>query len=238
MTIYRITFGKRSPSPDMDCDIQLPRIHCDKCRRTWQDGMYQYPAFKFPFLSEKIFSAENIVSVPEFKKIEARIQKAAGRPVILVPGASIGELSGTTVIAKLPDFTWGTIIYPQISLKARDTLAEAGIELLTATCTMLYRGKRLITHLAIQAEPVPLLPSEWLSVFQIRHCPRCNDYDVTYPRPKSLPKYEIPRGAWPKGQHLVTMLETLDLLATEHFRETVLLQNLQGLEFIEAGRLV
>ena len=238
MILYQVTFTKRGPAPDLGCDIHLPQVNCDKCGKTWQDGLYHYPAFKFPLFKESIFSAKNIVSVPDFKKREARIQKAAGRPVIMVPGASVGELSGTTVTANLQDFTWGTIVYPQISVKARDALAEAGIELLTTTCTIQYRNRRIATHLAIQAEPVPLLPPESLPVFQIYHCERCNDYDVRYPRPDLRAAYEIPMKFWPMGQHLVTMLETLDLIATEEFRDKVLSLNLKGLVFVKCGRLV
>jgi hypothetical protein len=175
--------------------------------------MIEYPAFKFDFLNHDEFNYKRVLSVVEFDKVRQRIVRAAGRPVMVIPGGSIGELSGSSARAKLNDFAWGRVLVPQISKRARDLLASEGINLLTAECTIRCRGKNLDSHLAIQVALAELMTEENLSRFKIYHCPRCGNYQSPpKPDPVVPEGYVIRRSAWPAGQHLVQMAETLKVL--------------------------
>src|SRR5690242_16209588 len=157
MKAFRITWSvNEGTTVDLGYDYNLPRVECLECEpqwKSWGDGVIEYPAFKFEFLNKKEFTFKRVVSVAEFKRIQNKIEMAAGRPVMVIPGASIGELSGTSAKTRLNDFAWGRITVPQISKWARDLLVSEGINLLTAECTIRCRGRKLDSHLAIQVEP-------------------------------------------------------------------------------------
>jgi hypothetical protein len=175
----------------------------------------------------------------EFKKLRERIARAAGRRVIVEPGAGIGELEGTATSTKLDDFTWGRVVLPEMSRQTRDILADDGIELLTADCSISCRGKTIETQLAVQFEPVELLTEESLERHKIFHCPRCGNYQAPLrPAPVVPEGYVIKRSAWPKGGHLVQVRETSDIIASEEFMEAVKKHSLTGIVFKECGQFV
>ena len=200
--------------------------------------MFQYPAFQFDFLNRREFDFKRVVSVPEFQAVSERFRAAAGRPVLMVPGASVGVLSGRTSTRRLDDFAWGTLLYPQIERKTRERLSATGVELLTAEADIRCGGKRLDTHLAIQAEPAALLTEESLGKFQITHCPTCGDYSSPRKKPVVPEGYQIRRSEWPDGMHLVTLAETLDVLASPEFMAAVQKLSLTGIGFAECGEYV
>lgn len=227
---------------DMGYDYHLPRIECLQCTpewKSWGNGMFEYPAFKFDFLNRREFTYKRVVNLAEFERIRQRIIQAAGRDVAVIPGTSIGEMSGTSARKDLNDFVWGRITVPQISKRARELLANEGIDLLTTECTIRYRRRKLDSHLAIQVEPVALMTAESLARFQIKHCPRCGNYrSPLMPAPVVPEGYAIMRSHWPAGQHLVQMWETLSVLASEAFMEAVRKHNLTGITFKECGNYV
>src|SRR5437660_2103809 len=243
MKVFRINWAVNEGTVvDLGYDYDLPQVECLECEPEWMNwgqGMIEYPAFKFDFLNDTEFNFDRVVSVAAFDQIRQRIVRAAGRPVNVIPGASIGELYGTSFRSKLNDFVWGRIFVPQISKRARDLLACEGINLLTAECSIRCRGKKLDSHLAMQVEPMALMTEESLSRFKIYHCPRCGNYKHP-PKPDPIvPEgYLIGRSAWPAGQHLVQMAETLNVLASNEFIEVVKKRNLTGLIFEECGRFV
>jgi hypothetical protein len=243
MKVFRIKWAvNQGTTVDLGYDYHLPFVQCLECSpewKNWGSGMFEYPAFKFDFLNHEEFTDDRVVSVAEFHQIRRRIVLAAGRPVLIIPGASIGELSGTSATEKLNDFAWGRITVPQVSKRARDWLANEGINLLTAECSIRCRGKTLDSHLAIQVEPVPLMTEESLAKFRIHHCPRCGNYKgPLQPGPVVPGGYMLSRSAWPVGQHLVQMVETLDVIASEEFMEAVRRHHLTGIAFEECGRLI
>jgi len=83
---------------DLSYDYNLPRVECLECTPDWKywgDGDFEYPAFDFEFLNPEEFPFRRVVSVAEFGRYQERIARAAGRRVTIIPGASIGRLSGT-----------------------------------------------------------------------------------------------------------------------------------------------
>src|ERR1043166_2077275 len=125
--------GKARRSPDLGCDLHLPQVRCSVCGETW-GSVYAYPGFNFDFLNPKEFNWERTLSTEEFQRqIRERIQRSVGRSVMVVPGAGVGPLTGTSAFAKFDDvFVWGTILCPQISKVAEKILASEGVQLLTA----------------------------------------------------------------------------------------------------------
>lgn len=245
MKAYKIEWAdvKQRRMVDMTCRFNLPRVECPICCpewKNWGDGLFEYPAFKFSFLNEQEFTDRRVLSLDEFSDIRLKIQNAAGRPVNIIPGASIGELSGTTISTKLEDFIWGRLIVPQISKRAKDILASESIDLFTTECSIQFRGRQLTSHLAVQVEPVPLMTEESLARHKIFHCPRCGNFVSPSPRlsPIISEGYLIKKSNWPKDQHLVQMQETLHILASEKFIETVKRYKLSGITFEECGLLV
>ena len=241
MKAFKIASAKSPADYDFGDEFELPRIHCHDCNQTWGDCMVEYPAFNFDFLNKKEFNYERVVSLDGFDQIKERFVKAVGRPINLIPGASIGPLVGKTQTKKLDDFIWGSLLYPQISRKALEILAKEGIHLQTAAFLMKYRSKPLDTHVAIHTEPVSLLTEENLEELGYTHCPTCNDFNP--PLPTGLPRvesttYKIRRDLWPEGQHLVFMQETNNILASDAFMAAVKRHQLAGLTFTECGEYV
>ena len=243
MTAYKInpTPEQRLGAVDLGYRYHLPQVECSLCTGQWKhwgNGDFEYPAFKFGLLNDREFNFCRVVTVAEFEKICARIIRAAGRPVMLIPGASIGELAGTSSATKLPDFVWGRVTVPQISRRARDLLASESIHLLTAEASIRCRGKHLDSHLAIQVESVPLLTEESLRRFTITHCPNCGNYKQVELKPKVPEGYMIKRAAWPVGQHLVKLVEHSRVIASDEFIAAVKKHNLTGILFEECGQFV
>ena len=230
--------GKARRSPDLGCDLHLPQVRCSVCGETW-GSVYAYPGFNFDFLNPKEFNWERTLSTEEFQRqIRERIQRSVGRSVMVVPGAGVGPLTGTSAFAKFDDdFVWGTILCPQISKVAEKILASEGVQLLTADVSMRCRGRLVESLFAIQAEPASLLTAESLHKHRIKHCVNCDKYTAPLPTERVIvPEgYEIRKSAWPKGQHLVTLAETLDILASSEFMAAVQKHNLTGIAFEECG---
>jgi hypothetical protein len=159
---------------------------------------------------------------------------------MVLPGASVGELSGNSFSRNLDDFVWGTIIYPQISKRASDLLVNEGVTLITAEALIRCRGRLLNSHLAVQAEPAVLLTDASLKAHKITNRPICGEYKSPKPldRPDMPEGYEIKHSQWPKDQHLVLIAETLDVLASPEFIEAVQKHGLKGIAFVEYGRYV
>ena len=240
MKAFKIDWaGKTRMAPlDLACEFSLPSIRCYDCGRTWCLGTIEYPAFNFGFLNDVEFTDDRVLSVEEFAKVSDRIVRAANRSLLVTPGGSIGPLCGEAFRAKFDDFAWGRVVLPQISKRARDILAGEGIHLLTGEMNVTYRGKRVTSHLGLQVEPVPLLTEENLKQWTIVHCPTCGDYTRTNRRAVVPEGFMIGRSKWPKGQHLVMLRETLDIIASEDFIEAVRRKELTGLSFVECGQFV
>lgn len=240
MKAHRIHWADRRLSTIVDLGYRysLPQVHCDLCRSTWGDGDFEYPTLRLPFLNERDFTYDRVITVAEFARVRKRICRATGRDALLVPGGSLGEPFGESITTRLQDFAWGRLCYPQISKRACELLLAEGIKLNTATVSIRCRGKKLDTHLALQVDPYVLLTTETLARHKIIHCPRCGDYHHVCPRPRIGEDYEVKRSCWPRGLDLVTSIETLHVLASEEFMETVKRHKLTGLAFVECGHYV
>lgn len=217
-----------------ECRRELPFVRCDKCGREWGDGLIEFPALDLAFMREL---KKEIVNVEEFRRIRKRIESGLGRPINVIPGCAFGGCEGEASEPLKHDFIWGSICSVQISRRARDLLATDGIELLTAETKIKYERKRL-DYLAIQLEPVPMLTEETLQKADISFCSKCEDYFQNYPKPNMDGHYEIRREAWPKGQHLVMLIETLKILASPEFMTSVAKHRLSNIRFIEYGVFV
>lgn len=243
MKAYRITFDRQfSDKVDAACEYQLPQLECRLCTPEWRGwglSAVSYPGFQFSFLNGKEFNSDRYVTLDEFKEIRSRIWNAAGRRLVIVPGAGIGELQGTASSTRLEDFTWSRVGVPDISEKARDVLAEEGIDMLCAECSFRFRGKRLQTRLAVQVEPVQMLTKESLDRHRIRYCPRCEQF-IEPPRPAPVVRegYMFKRSEWPEGRHLVQVLETCQVLASDAFIMSVKKHGLTGIVFEECGQFI
>jgi hypothetical protein len=222
----------------VDCRFQLPSVRCHACGREWEEGLIQYPAFEFEFLTKRSFQLKRIVDVKEFKQIQQQIIAALGRSVVIVPGASFGRMEGKADNSKLNDFVWGCCCVPQISRRARDILANEGVDLSTAECTIRCGRKVLDSHLAIQVEPVAMLTSECLLEANISDCQTCGDYFQNYPAPDMVGVYQLKRSAWPKGPHLVQLNETLEVIPSREFMAAVEKHQLGGIAFEKYGLFV
>ena len=238
--LFRLGWPKegRSGLLDLGYDLHLPWIKCETCNRTWGDGMIEYPAIQFDFLVREEFNDDRIVNATEFKHICARLESALGRRMMFVPGASMGILSGNAATPKLGDFVWGRHIYPQISRRARDLLAQDGVALQTAEASIRFRGRLVESHLAIQAEPAALLTPESRRSESISHCSSCNDFRSPPRKRDHVRRLVAVSARWPVGHHLVIVLETLDLVASSEFMDSVRRHSLSGIEFEECGEIV
>ena len=226
---------------DAGYELHIPFLECLVCCpewKNWGQGYYEFPTLKFSFLNKTEFNNRKIINLEEFKKLKKRIESAAGRPVNLYPGASIGELSGISCRKKLEDFVWGRLI-PQISKRANEVLIKEGIQLTTADCSIKYRGQKIDSHLALQIQPVAMMTAESLERHKIFHCPRCGNY-MWPPKPDPIVPggFLIDKSKWPKGQHLVQMAETLEVIVSEQFIEAVKKNKLTGIAFEECGQFV
>jgi hypothetical protein len=243
MIAYIIARNKERPRiVDAKCRFNLPCLGCLVCTpewKSWGQSFVGYPAFKFDFLNEREFNFDRIVDLRTFGEIRKRLVNAAGRDLVIEPGAGIGELEGTAAAANLDDFTWGRFI-PEISKRARDLLARGGVDLLTAECSIMHKEKKLKTHLAIQCEPIEMLTKESLNEHHIVQCSRCGNYLTPSPRkaPTVPAGYLIKRTAWPPGIHLVQVRETTRVLASQQFIEAVKRHNLTGIAIEQYGRYV
>jgi hypothetical protein len=238
MKAYRIRQTTFECRLTVDCRYQLPSVVCHGCGREWQEGLIEFPTINFPFLTERRLLSKRTASVAEFEEIRKRIIAELGREVLIVPGSSFGPMEGEAAVSKLDDFVWGTICIPQISKRACDILTAEGIDLLTADCSIRYGRKKLDTHLAIQIEPLPMLTKESCEQAKITHCLTCGDYFQNYPKPEMEGSYQLARRAWPKGKHLVQLIETLDVIPSEEFMTAVKKHKLSGIRFEEYGEFV
>jgi hypothetical protein len=221
---------------DLGYRYALPQVCCNRCGSTWGNGCFEYPAFDFDFLNEEEFTDERVVDLKGFREIADRICNAAGRSILLVPGACLGPLSGVAKARELDDFLWGSTSSPQVRKCARELLAAEGIDLLTAELSIRFCGRKLDTHLAVQAEPAALVSDESLSRHGLTHCPVCGDFNPPLRKPVVPEGFILRQSWWPKGQHLVTLAETLDVIASEEFIEAVKKHKLSGIKFVDYGR--
>jgi hypothetical protein len=236
MKAYRIKWMETRQDVTVECRYELPYVRCGQCGREWGEGLVQFPALNFPFLREPRFR-KRIVDVEGFREIKNCISTAAGYPINVVPGSSFGPLEGKADKLELNDFIWGSICVPQISRRARDLLVADGIELLIAEAFIVC-GRRRLDYLAIQAEPVPMLTEKSLEQARITFCKKCGDYFQNHPCPDIAGHYKLRRNAWPRGRHLVQLMETLDVIASETFMASVARHHLSGIRFIEYGEFV
>jgi hypothetical protein len=258
MKAFRIGWAENHGTlVDLGYRFHLPWVECAICQKemkflkSWGNGNFEYPSFKFKFLNKSDFNNDRrALNVHDFQALRRQIQEAAGWPVVVVPGASIGELEGNTGTKKLDDFVWGRLSVPQISKRARDVLAADGINLLTAEASIRFRGRVIDSHVAVQATIAALMTEESLRRFTISHCSDCDNYAQKNPLiqpPGDVPNrahavvpegYLLKRSAWPLGQHLVQSQETLKVFASEQLIESVKRHNLSGISFIESGSYV
>lgn len=215
----------------------LPQISCPVCHRTWGNDFYEYPAINCEFFNEKEFNIMRQVNVAEFAVISKRIQNSIGSSLLLVPGGSLGLLEGKSITTRLEDFAWGRVCYPQVSKRACELLQKQGINLVTAEMFLRCRGRNLDSHWALQVAPLALLTSNSLQANKIQHCPVCGDYHLVENKP-SLGRYQLRASLWPKGQHLVTLAETVDVIASPEFMAAVQKHPLTGIRFVECGEFV
>lgn len=250
MKAYRIDWVDhgRARMLDVTYGYQMPKVECRNCEPefgSWGQSMLEFPAVRGEFLMGKEFTFERVVCLREFRRLKGRIESAIGRHINLVPGCSIGEPTGVAQSAMLPDFVWGSLICPQISRRAHELLEAEGVKLRVASCPIRHRGKQLDSHLSIQAEPLAMLTEKCLSSLQIAQCPICGDFKQPAPTlsrvgsavRRAIP-YEIRREVWPTEEHLVTLLETLDVLASPQFMAAVRKHRLADIAFAECGRFV
>lgn len=242
MKAYTVLMGDRRVCRWVDGGYRfaLPDIACRVCepeRGSWGASALEFPAVQGNFLNEREFTNTRTVSIEEFQSIKTQIEVATGRKRNLIPGGLVGVLEIDALRKSQPDFVWARIGYPQISKRAAELLARDGIELTTAPCQMLYRGKELDTHWAVEVEPFPLLTLESRERCGVWLCPVCGNY-----RPPEIPtkRYDLTldRKLWPSGRHLVKARETCHLVASPEFIEAVQRHGLVGLEFKECGRFV
>ena len=241
MKAYQLksTDRKRVCPVDLGYRYELPEVACDACGEVWGEWAVEYPAFNFEFLRERIFSGKNrVVSVEGFEGIRRRIITAAGRSLMVLPGASIGTLSGTTVSTKLDDFVWGRIVLPQISKRACDILRNDGIELTTTNCEIRRGRQRIDSHLAIQVEPVEMLTDGCLNRARIGYCAVCGNYSCSPLSPDITGSYELRQSAWPQGKHLVQVAETKEVVVSAEFIAAVKKHGFVGIAFEEYGEFV
>jgi hypothetical protein len=112
---FRIAWPKKADilSVELFSLYHLPKVSCSAWGETWGEGLVCYPAFDFDFLNGEDFRFERVVSVDEFRSVRERFEQVLGRPVNLVPGASVGPLVGEAHFKPSEDFIWGTICFPQ-----------------------------------------------------------------------------------------------------------------------------
>ena len=200
--------------------------------------MMEYPAFQFDFLNPEQYNFKRVLSRQEVGIMQKQFEKVVGRSVFLVPGACIGKPSGNCGSSKLDDFAWGRIWCPQVSREAKEVFAKDGIEFVTAEMLLEFRGSPITSHLAMQPEVTTMMTAESLKDHEISHCVACGDFNVPPRKIGYMPRYAVDGSRWPRGQHLVTMLETLDVVVSPEFMDTVRRHNLAGIEFEECGEIV
>lgn len=234
--VYSLAFPveRRYPDADLGYEYHLPQVECPRCG-VWGSWSVEYPAFQFDFLSKREFRLERVVTLNEFDKIRQRFAEACGRPVNLIPGASIGRPTGRCTAAKLSDFIWGRVCFPQVSRRARDLLENEGLSLTTAECDIRCRGRKIDSHVAIHLEPVRLLDEEGLDQHGLILCDVCGGYNLRTDRPKNPDPWRVKRSDWPEGEHLVLSEATSGILASPEFIRAVRKHKLTGLEFVEFG---
>jgi hypothetical protein len=225
---------RRGPKVDAALDIYLPKVRCEHCGRTWGDGDYMYPALNSFFFREPEFHINNIVDRPTFAALSKRIKTAYGRDILLIPGCTVGPLTGTAVTTKLSDFEWPT---PMISKRALTMLHERKLFLTTGKCEIRTRGKLITSHLALQPEPALMIPDESLKENGTDFCRVCNYYSLN-PLIRQPRYYHFQQANWPPGEPLVVAVETGQVLASEAFMEAIKILELTGLKFVECGRFV
>jgi hypothetical protein len=246
MKAYRLTWpnSDRSIIAELGYAHHLPMLICEVCEpqfKRWGAG-YEYPAFKFDFLRDPVFNHNSIkqVNIDEFDQIKSRILGAVGRPVMIFPFSGIGLLAGKTSTTKLEDFMWGRIHFPQISRRAKDILADEGINLLTTEMSMTCRGRKVDSHLAMQVEPADVLTEETFAKLSITRCQRCGRYvsrQMYGPRDR-FPSLEIKRAALPPVTDLVMPIGGRGIIASERFIAAAEKHCLTGLRFEECGSYV
>jgi hypothetical protein len=233
--VYALDWPQRhGPKVDAALDVYLPKVRCEHCGRTWGDGDYMYPALDFEFFQEREFHIDNIVDRPTFAALSKRIQIAYGSDILLIPGCSVGPLTGTAATTKLSDFELPT---PLVSKRALTLLHERKLLLTTGKCEIRMRGKLITSHLAFQPEPALMISDESLKENGIDFCRVCNFYSLN-PLIRRSRYYDFRLANWPLNEPLVVAVETGQVLASEEFIEAVKSLNLTGLKFAECGRFV
>lgn len=234
--VYSLAYPaeRRYPDADLGYEYHLPQVKCPRCG-VWGLWSVEYPAFQFDFLNKREFRLERVVSLDEFDKIRQRFAEVCGRPVNLIPGGSIGRPIGRCTTARLNDFVWGRVCFPQVSKRARDLLRNGGVSITTAECDIRCRGRKINSHLAIHLEPLRLLDEEGLDRHGLTFCDVCGGYNVRTDRPENPAPWRVKRSVWPEGVHLALSEETSEILASPEFIRAVKHYKLTGLRFVEFG---
>ena len=238
MRAFQLTSAPKSKSPQVDhgYDWQMPGIRCLACRQVVSNWAFEYPAIDYDFIASSGLYGDRAVSLEEFRALQERIFQAADRRFCLVPGGLLGTPSGKAESSKLDDFAWGSVV-PVISKRAVECLAQEGIRLRTGKIDLVFRGKRLDSHLSLQVEPEEILTEANRRAFTLEHCPICGDFRKIDLRPHVPQGMQIDRSRVP-GEHLFKSVERAAIIASSQFIDATLKHGLTGAHFEDCGEYV
>lgn len=217
---------------------QFPDVFCQKCHHGFSAYGIEYPTIQpdqVPIISS---DQTKKLSPLEFVAYRKHVQEILNITTEFLPGSCYGPMVARTN-QNLLDVAFVLWSQPQFSENALNKLAGHGINLKTQLAIIKKKKTIISTHYSIEAGPAAMLNDETLAALTYDRCAECGHFWKRNIVAKADGEWKLLRSKWPKGEHLVRLLEHGTYIAvSDEFRNAVTELGLTGIVFTKLGYLI
>ena len=220
---------------DIGPDHFLPDVACEDCGEEWGAPWFSFSAVNPPWIGDFPFLEHGdhpVVPWQHFLRIRQRLKRWDPEAPSLIPGASIGCLSGTSSRREFPEFYWdGDDVV--LSANCIRHLSKRGVREPFAPASISYRGQPIKDRFSIQPRIIGALAPNQRRELVEKECRTCGFVKLKSSLPIDLTSthWLLRRAALRTAPHFFVVRETGHMVFTERFlhllEDLKLLENLQ-----------
>jgi hypothetical protein len=165
---------------DVGPDHFLPDVRCRDCGEEWGAPWFSFPTINPPWINDFPCNEEGdnpVVSWQDFLELSKRLCAWDSTAAAVIPGSSVGPLSGTAARGRLPEILCdGSALI--LSMAVIQHLRKHGMKERFAPASIRFRGKLIKDRYAVEAQIVNALIASQRRDFIRRSCATCGFLDL------------------------------------------------------------
>jgi hypothetical protein len=214
---------------------QFPVVYCEKCRHRFSASKFEYPTIQPDQLPKISCDLKKTLSPSEFVEYRKNVQRTLNITTEFLPGSCYGQMVAKTN-QELLDVSWVSWWSPLFSVVALNKLADVGIKLKSKNAEIEKKKQLISTHYSIQAGTSAMVSDKTLVTLTIERCGECGNFWKRNIVAKADGGWKLLRTRWPKGEHLVRLLEHGSyIIVSDEFKDAVTDLRLSGIVFTKIG---